>query len=356
MNLQALFHRHPELIWQLALLALATIVANFVIKHLITYIERQSTRTETFWDDALLEAARQPLRVLVWVIGFSIGVDMIEQVQRIGWQDGLQQLREVLYIVLVAWFGIRLIAEAEYHYKQPHKDGSLSDAGTIDAIGKLARITLFVLAGLVLLEKIGYSISGLLAFGGIGGVAIGFAAKDLVANFFGGLMIYLDKPFAVGDHIRSPQQDIDGVVESISWRLTVIRTGEKRPLYVPNAVFTSISVENISRMTCRRLTTAIGLRYDDADRLPQVIAGIENMLRHDSDIDNNQAVSVTLTAFGVSSLDLILTCFLKSCDGTEYNQRRHRVLLAVYQEICRHGAELAYPTQLHYQEPLKKSF
>ena len=108
-----------------------------------------------------------------------------------------------------------------------------------------------------------YSVSGLLAFGGIGGIAVGFAAKDLLANFFGGLMIYLDRPFSVGDWIRSPDKEIEGTVEDIGWRLTRIRTFDKRPLYIPNSIFASISVENPSRMSNRRIYEKIGIRYDD---------------------------------------------------------------------------------------------
>jgi len=80
------------------------------------------------------------------------------------------------------------------------------------------------------MQTLGYSISGVLAFGGIGGIAVGFAARDLLANFFGGFMIYMDRPFDVGDWIRSPDQEIEGTVEKIGWRLTTIRTFDKRPL------------------------------------------------------------------------------------------------------------------------------
>ena len=91
------------------------------------------------------------------------------------------------------------------------------------------------------MQTLGFSVSGVMAFGGIGGIAIGFAAKDLLANFFGALTIYLDRPFSEGDWIRSPDREIEGIVENIGWRLTVIRSFDKRPIYVPNSVFASIA-------------------------------------------------------------------------------------------------------------------
>ena len=91
-------------------------------------------------------------------------------------------------------------------------------------------------------------------------------------------MIYLDRPFDVGDWVRSPDKNIEGTVEDIGWRLTRIRTFDKRPLYVPNGTFSTISVENPSRMSNRRIKTNIGLRYDDANKVATIIADIESML------------------------------------------------------------------------------
>src|SRR5690606_30903944 len=108
---------------------------------------------------------------------------------------------------------------------------------TAKAISKLLKAAAIITAMLVLLQSLGFSVSGVLAFGGIGGIAIGFAARDLLANFFGALMLYFDRPFAVGDWVRSPDREIEGTVEDIGWRLTRIRTFDQRPLYVPNSIF-----------------------------------------------------------------------------------------------------------------------
>ena len=157
-----------------------------------------------------------------------------------------------------------LIAGAEDELLREDRGRTESaDKATVRATAKLVRIVLWVVAGLMILQSVGVSISGLLAFGGIGGIAVGFAAKDLLANFFGGLMIYLDRPFNVGDWVRSPDREIEGTVENIGWRLTTIRSFSKRPIYVPNSMFSSIAVENPSRMANRRIYETIGLRYSD---------------------------------------------------------------------------------------------
>ena len=235
-----------------------------------------------------------------------------------------------------------------------YTDNKPLDETSVRAIAKLLRISVIITASLVGLESIGISISGVLAFGGIGGLAVGFAAKDLLANFFGGLMVYLDRQFAVGDWIRSPDQNIEGTVEDIGWRLTRIRTFDKRPLYVPNSTFTHISVENPSRMTNRRIYETVGVRYDDAGKLPAIVKDVEAMLRNHPDIDLDQTLMVNFNAFASSSLDFFVYTFTKTTVWTEYHQIKQDVLFKILQIIESHGAECAFPTStIHIPEGLQ---
>lgn len=194
-------------------------------------------------------------------------------------------------------------------------------------------------------QSLGFSISGLLAAGGIGGIAIGFAAKDILANFFGGLTIYLDRPFEVGDWIRSPDKDLEGTVEMISWRHTRIRRFNKNPIYVPNSIFTSIAVENPSRMTHRRLNMTIGLRYQDIDQINSITNKIKSMLNAHPDIDEDQTLIVNLNEFSPSSLDLMIYTFTRTVSWTEFHNIKQKILLEISRIIIKHGAEIAFPTQ-----------
>ncbi len=201
-----------------------------------------------------------------------------------------------------------------------------------------------------MLQTLGYSISGVLAFGGIGGIAIGFAAKDLLANFFGGLMLYLDRPFIVGDWIRSPDRDIEGTIEKIGWRLTLIRTFDKRPLYVPNSMFANISVENPSRMTNRRIYETIGIRYDDFKSTKNIVDDIKKMLLAHPEIDTDKLIMVNFNTFSASSLDFFVYCFTKTTDWATFHEIKQEILLKVGEIIESHQAEIAFPTStIHLQ-------
>ena len=137
-------------------------------------------------------------------------------------------------LLCITWFILAFIRGAEQEITQSSDGIDLHTAG---AISKLIRLAVIITAALVILQTLGFSISGVLAMGGVGGIAVGFAAKDLLANFFGGLIIYLDRPFSIGDWIRSPDRAIEGTVEKIGWRVTVIRNFESQPMYVPNSIF-----------------------------------------------------------------------------------------------------------------------
>jgi len=240
---------------------------------------------------------------------------------------------------------VMLIHNIEEGVLAPGRPGEPPDRTTVLAIGKLLRTAVIITAALIAMQSMGLSVSGVMAAGGIGGIAIGFAAKDLLANFFGALMIFLDRPFSVGDWIRSPDKNIEGTVEYIGWRLTRIRTFDKRPLYVPNSTFTQISVENPSRMLNRRIYETIGLRYDDARQLAAIVREVKQMLRAHPQIDQTQTMIVNFNSFGPSSLDFFVYTFTKTTEWIRYHEVKQDVLLEILDIVHRNGADIAYPTQ-----------
>ena len=183
-----------------------------------------------------------------------------------------------------------------------------------------------------------------MAMGGVGGIAMGFAAKDLLANFFGGLMIYLDRPFAIGDWVRSPDRNIEGTVEKIGWRVSVIRNFESRPMYVPNSVFTNIIVENPSRMANRRIHETIGLRYRDLESMDKIVVEVEAMLRQHDEIEGKQTMMVNFNAFSDSSVDFFIYCFTRTSQWVKYHQVKQDVMLRIAEIIEANQAEIAFPT------------
>ena len=337
---------------QVFLVVLAVVVANFFLRRLLDRLERRSEKTSTYWDNALIDAARRPVTLLAWIVGLSFAIQILQIETEVTLLDLVEPARVVGVIGCITWFVVRFISNVEKGVVAHRRARNEPiDITTVDAIGKLLRISVLITAVLVALQSLGFSISGVLAFGGIGGLAISFAAKDLLANFFGGLMIYLDRPFAVGEWVRSNDRNIEGTVEEIGWRLTRIRTFDQRPLYVPNGIFTQISVENPSRMTNRRISETIGIRYDDFSKVAVIVRDIKDMLRQHSDIDQNQTLIVNFLQYGPSTLDLMVYTFTKTTVWVDYHAIKQDVLIKIGEIIESHEAEIALPTQtLHLVE------
>lgn len=224
------------------------------------------------------------------------------------------------------------------------------DPTSTHMIGRVIKFSIFVVMLLFFGEHFGLSMSGLLAFGGIGGIAIGMACKDILSNVFSGTMLYFDRQFNIGDWISSPDREIEGTVVEIGWRLTKLMTFDNRPLYVPNSLFSSISVENPGRMTNRRISTQIGLRYEDAGKVRAIVQDIDQLLRQHPGIDTNQTILVYFDAFAESSLNVMVYCFTKTTKWAEWLGIQQDVYLQLIDIVQKHGADFAYPTQTLYVE------
>ena len=330
---------------QIFLVVLVTVLANLVAQFLLRRAERVMHLTSSHWDDAIIQAAKRPLLVAIWVVGIAFAAGIGGKETSAAIFDSVPTMRNLGVVICLAWFLLRLIHNVNRNIVASHQQkGEEVDHTTIDALSKLARLTVIITSSLVAMQTLGLSVSGVLAAGGIGGIAIGFAAKDLLANFFGGLTIYLDRPFSVGDWIRSPDKDIEGTVEYISWRHTRIRAFNKNPIYVPNALFTTIVVENPTRMTHRRIKETIGIRYEDIGAMGAIVADVKSMLEIHPEIDANQTLIVNFNSFGPSSLDFFIYTFSKTTEWVHYHEVKQDVLLKVAEIIDRHGAQIAFPT------------
>ncbi|WP_227817018.1 mechanosensitive ion channel family protein [Nitrogeniibacter aestuarii] len=345
---------HSGLIVQVFLVVVGVLLINFVLGIVLRQLLARTHKTDSVWDEAALEAIGRPLRFLIWLNGIAFAAEMVGKHTEAPIFGVIEPVRTIGVVALIAWACSRLIKNIEVALvRHRTKLGKPTDQTTVNAIAKLLRLAVLITAVLIVLQSLGFSISGVLAFGGIGGIAVGFAAKDLLANFFGAMMVYFDRPFAVGDWVRSPDRDIEGTVEEIGWRLTRIRRFDKRPLYVPNSVFTQISVENPSRMTHRRIYETIGIRYDDLDKMQSITDAVRQMLVEHDEIDETQTMIVHFDAFNASSLDFFVYTFTKTTQWVKFHEVKQDVLLKVAGIIEAHGAEIAFPTRtLHLPEGL----
>lgn len=352
-NYQSLFNvmgSYASVWWvQCALIIVFAATAYWLLLRLIVKLKKRAGHTRNMFDDALIGAFKPPAAYGVILVAMALIIDIVDSEFEFINIEGQSQVLHLAGTVLFTWFVLRLIRIRENQILKGQVE-SKADQTTITAIFKVLRLSVFVLAGLVCFQTLGFSLSGVIAFGGVGGAAVAFAAKDLLANFFGGLMVYMDKPFSVGDWVRSPDQNIEGTVEYVGWRVTRIRTFDKRPLYVPNSVFTQISIENPSRMTNRRIYEKIGVRYSDFAHVEAICKDIRRMLIDHPEIDDGQTLMVNFNGFADSSLEFFIYTFTHTTNWQAFHQIKQDVLVRVGQIIESYGAEIAFPSQSIYME------
>lgn len=332
------------LVLQLPGLLFFGVVAHFLLGFLVRRLRVAAVKSAQRWDDVLITSLEVPIRAVLWIVVAYLALELVAVAE--GLRVWLRQAYDTALVLLLAWFVLRLIRESEAELLRVERGKTQStDIASVHATAQLLRIMLWILAGLMVLQTLGISISGLLAFGGIGGIAVGFAAKDMLSNFFGGLSIYMDRPFTKGDWIRSPDRELEGTVEDIGWRLTRIRTFSQRPLYVPNAVFSQVALENPSRMRNRQIHETIGLRYEDAQSMAKIVGEVKTMLERHPEIDLSRTLIVNFVKFGPSSLDFFIYTFTKTTNWVAFHQIKQEIMLKVLDIIKDNNADIAFPTQ-----------
>ncbi len=328
-------------------ITLASLIAWVIWRFIYNRLSNFSEMTKFHWDDLILHALKTPISTLIWCwpATISLGLILDDQVKsKFSW---LATSKRLMLAAIFIWILIRLASNIENYLLQDKK----RDETTVQAVGKVSRLIIITIGLLSVMQTLGLSLKGLLTFGGVGGLIVGLAAKDLLSNFFGGLMIYFDRPFKVGEWIRSPDREIEGTVERIGWRMTIIRTFDKRPLYVPNSVFSNIIVENPSRMKNRRIYETIGLRYQDAGKMQAIVDQVKDMLEKHPDIDAQQTLIVNFNAFGASSLDFFIYTFTETINWVRFHEVKQDVMLKVMDIIHENGADVAFPTRTLMIEP-----
>ena len=329
-------------------ITLITLFLFFIKNKLINVIFALSQKTNTVYDELILFSIKTPSTYLI-IFGYIFVItDYFNKNEVLNLSFSLSSAVFSLIVIVISW---SLLRGLNYYLQLKPFTKNLSSEDditliteTYEIVVRILKILVVVITALIIMQEIGLSISGLLAFGGVGGLIVGLAAKDLLSNFFGGMMIFFDRPFRVGEFIKSPDRNIEGIVEKIGWRLTVVRTFSKNVLYIPNTAFSSIIVENATRMSNRRINETIGIRYDDLNKMTDIIQDVNNVLESNPDIDQTQKAKVYFKSFSASSCDFFIYAFTKTKDWEEFLRIKQDVLLKVAEIIEQHNAEIAYPT------------
>ncbi len=303
------------------------------------------SRSTTKLDDILLSTLRGPGVVIITLIGLYLGYEQLTVADRVQlWMD---RVFKVTLAITLTWLIARALDTLIREYLMPkaaRQDTYLVDEQLVPVVRSAVKLLVWGLGLVMALNNAGYDVAALLAGIGIGGLALAMAAKDSVANVFGGITVFADKPFRVGDRIRI--SEYDGIVSEVGIRSTRIRTMEGPVVVVPNHKFTDSVVENVTQEPSRRVRHELGLVYETpVERIEQAIALLEKIVDdHGSVLESERVVS--FVAFKEYSLDLLFIYYIRK--DADIFATQTRIHLEVMRRFAAAGLEFAYPTQVEY--------
>ena len=328
-------------------IVLVVLVFNYLTRWLLKKLHLHFEKQKKYWRDSFVQAVYVPISYYVWFFAFVQAVDLIAA--RIAVPIPIENRHMLLAaagVFAFAWFLMRWKRNVVHHLIAKSKNREITiDQGKIGAIDKLWTVAIIFFSILMLLEATNRSMNTIIAFGGVGGLALAFASQEVIANFFGGFMIYLTQPFTIGDWISIPDHSIEGIVEDIGWYMTRVRSLDKRPIYIPNSIFSRLIVITPSRMSHRQFKEIMGIRYEDMPKIKTITQEIKEMLQQHFDIDRSQSIIVRFAAFGSYSLDISVSAYIPITDNEGFMKVKEDILFKIADIVSKNGAEFATPTQ-----------
>lgn len=235
-----------------------------------------------------------------------------------------------------------------YLKKMAEKTHSTLDDQLVPLLRKVLKTFVIIVGGIFILDNLDLDVTGLIAGISIGGLAFALAAQDTIKNFFGSLMIFIDRPFQVGDWITS--EDVDGTVEEVGFRSTRVRTFRNSVMYIPNGVITNRMIDNHGLRVYRRFMTNLSVTYDTPpDLIELFVQGLEEVVKKHPKTRKDY-YEIHLNSMASSSVDVLFYIFFKVPSWTEELRARHEILLEVIRLAESLGVNFAFPTQTLHVE------
>jgi len=318
---------------------------GLISKIIINRLKKIAKKTTNKLDDTFVQAMEGPARFFPIVIGFFIASYYLEFSPES--QSFIDNVNKSLITILIFWLIHQFIQPVTYLL------GGLEKILTKELIGwivKALKILIFILGAAAVLELWGIKIGPIIAGLGLVGVAVALGAQDLFKNLISGILVLVEKRFKVGDWIVV-EEIIEGIVERIGFRSTVVRKFDKSLAIIPNFQFAENAVINISATTNWIISWVITLQYNTTvDQLKKVRDEIEKYITTHKDYKTSLGYAVRVDKFSDSSIDMYIRCFTVTDDWDEWLKVKERLAIEIKQVVEKNNASFAFPSQSIYVE------
>jgi MscS family membrane protein len=330
-------------------LAFLCVLGGFVLRFIVMAITRHliclSEKTDNQYDDILIDAFKRPIGWACLLAGIWGALYLLPlPTEPIDIDKFVREFMKAAGVAMMVWLAMRLVRGFGIYYEGRAVAEKTSMAGFIPVGRKSINVFIVIIGALAIIQNLGYSIGSLLAGLGIGGAAIALASRDTIANLFGSFVVFVDRPFHVGDWVEI--EGVEGTVEELGLRVTRIRTFANSQITFPNSKLTTTPIQNWSRMQKRRIKMTIRVAYDTpADKLKAAVEKIREIIMNDERFHHDFFI-VNFTEFSAYSLDIFVNCFVITTVWAEYLQTREEFLLRIKTEFEKLGVSFALSTQL----------
>ena len=349
---ETMFLGNPLLEWGQALLFFLGGIAVARLAYMLfkRVFKNLAAKTKTKWDDVLVDQIEEPVALGIVILGFWLGYDHLHFGTNV--DEFMEHVFQILIAIDATWLVARLldsiVSNVILHLDERTDGNTVAQFAPI--LQKSLRALVWILGIISGLTNAGYDVGALLAGVGIGGLAMAMAAKDFVANIFGGITVFIDKPFTVGERIKV--NGIDGTVEEIGIRSTRIKTLENRLVTIPNHQFTDQVVENVTAEPSRKMKVVLGLTYDTTpDQIQQALDILTDIVGGAGRTEDE--FTVWFSGFGDFSLNVSAIYFIRK--GEHWAHVPNEIHMQILRRFNEAGLQFAFPTQTLYHEGLPTS-
>jgi len=334
-----------EILIGLGIFLVFLIFRGLISRLIIKKLELISKRTTNKLDDTFVKAMVGPARFLPIVLGIFIASYYMSFSEET--RNFVDNINRTLITILIFWIIHQIIEPISYILSGL---GKILTRELIGWIIKSLKILIFILGTAAVLELWGIKIGPIIAGLGLFGVAVALGAQDLFKNLISGILVLVEKRFKMGDWILV-EGIIEGIVEKIGFRSTVIRKFDKSIAIIPNFQFAENAVINISQTTNWIISWTINLQYDSTiDQLKTIRNEIEDYIKSNDDYKPELGYAVRVDSFAESSIDMYIRCFTKTDDWDEWLAVKERLAIQIKQIVEKNKASFAFPSQSIYVE------
>ncbi len=325
----------------IGILLLFLLVRKIFLKYILKFVQKLSKKARTPFFTHTFNSIEQPIGFLFIVLGLYVALRYFPYLDQSG--PLVIKIFRSLIIITISWGLYNFSSASSVLFEKIRDRFDINmDQILIPFLSKGLRFIIIAITFSIIAQEFNYDVNGFVAGLGLGGLAFALAAKDAIANFFGGIVIIMERPFSIGDWIQTT--DVEGTVEDITFRSTRVREFTQALVTIPNATLANAVITNWSKMGKRRVTFHLGVQHNTPkQKIEEIVKKVDAFIRNHPGV-HEETIFVKFDQFDMNSLDIFIYFFTKSTVWGEFLDIKEEINFKILEVLEEEGVSLAYPT------------